>query len=382
MLNDQQPQQIDSPLHFDTSLNDVLSTNRVVINKTDQHGAVTPDATCITDGSLGIDKYAFTVPIDKNIDLNAFKRRLLGNDNLWSANINIPGFPQIHVRPMTDYLIPQIRIEFNPSLITRAQGYFLCPIGMLQEVTKSVIKAVLAFGHPAARPSFMVDSTTGLIYEDYPSDWTSQIINSRIDVARDFFINDPDFSLSQLSHVKPKHARATVAFTNGNQLNTLTHTADPKSIKSKIYNKSAQGLTARQLQVKSRAHDTHYRFEISIPRDQARKKGLNSLADIDTPDIVSILHKRWTMSNYHSNLIKSGQSLIDLHRHFPAGRANELFGAAEAIYAQIEDNYTDTEYAGIRADLKTVNINPHKAIQSQGTPYGALDFSTGNIFYY
>jgi hypothetical protein len=171
---------------------------------------------------------------------------------------------------------------------------------------------------------------------DFRAGWTKQINISRIDLARDFSVTDPRFSLEQLGHTYPRRSRGQTSshFRNSSKLNTLSFPTSSGTTKLKLYDKFEERKSHRLKAFSGKTIPMGtFRFEASFPRDQLNYNHMKTL-DLFTPiRLDKMLRGKWVDSNYWVNLKWAGQASLDAHKSgLPAQRINEVLGFAHSSY--------------------------------------------------
>jgi hypothetical protein len=336
------------------------------------------------EGQRGLDKLVIYIKFHENhIDIHRFLNRLL-KDAISSGKVSVPGWPDIHIRWNSGISGQasegKLRVEFNPSDFTRSYGFELCPFAGITEICRIVIENLIKAGDPGALLSFQVDEKTGEISTEWPSTWTKHVQCTRIDLAQDFLISDERFQLSQLRLFRPRQMRAVVNYINGRTINTVSHKANDKHWKMKIYDKYAE----RKTNPKSDAPAImpgHTRFEVQLKYSDLKSNGLLTLDRLEEHLLTACLINYWEISNYHQPLFSEQQFISDLM----AGGLTFEQSTAIFYYLHAKDNsiplpvLPDRTMRELRKCMKSFGIRLSEGLRQSQYTYGHLDVHTGSL---
>lgn len=343
-----------------------------------------PSHLSMTD--IGIDMVSIAVLLHENDIDGAFLSILFGPGKT-RGKISIQGLPQI--QGSWNVYLGQLNLRFNPSNISRAMGYEICPIQALDKCVDAVIRAVFRYGGyefpPYDNLALMtprVNKQTGEL-APIPQVWQETVVLNAIDIARDFTTKESRFSMKQMGDIHPKGYPAIVHYQNDGQLNTLTHTSGRKSPRFKFYNKAverAKKIKEGRVGLVEFQRPT-YRFEVHIPRTYLKKTlSIDTLADLTADEFFRIAHLMWEKSNFSTPLVWEGQKTQELlDAGAPHSQVFEFLGLVQARHQSVNyEPYTcfDDEFMSV---LRKVGFTFTEPINKQGTPYARWDFGSGSL---
>ncbi len=276
------------------------------------------DESCVSScrlvtGSRGVDKVAIHVGFDPNsVQIYDFLANLgisssTAGEQYSGGLIAIPGCPKIHIK-WRESTMPngslryKLRMEFNPSEFRKNYLLAPCPFDELFDVCREAIELVIKYGDPTARPDFLVDEETGELFDTWPADWSSKVLCTKLDLAQDFYVDDPRFQLNQLRLRRPSYARGTTNHINGKRINTVTHVSSEKNARMKIYDKYQEHKKRNRKNDADRKNGIqlkpgHVRYEVSLRYKDMRDYGLLSLSSCKEKMLTRALENQWDKSN-------------------------------------------------------------------------------------
>ena len=337
----------------------------------------------LSTGTCGVDKTRIAVRIQPDsVHLPTFLSNLLpanGGGTPSDGIVKLTDYLSVYIK--WDYLTQRLYIEFNPSDLCRDDGTELLPLELLSFATEIVIRKVLLQGDPDALP---IGAKPGQKIGEHfilPDDWGRDIEVFRLDLARDFSITDPRFSLRQLEHLWPSRSRfqAATHFLNGGLLNTLSYPVADRTTKIKFYDKH-QERQKKPIKGAPPIPPGTFRFEISIPRHQLRLVHLTNLQVLTQKRLLMLLKEKWEVSRYWNNLIWEGEAMDFAHdSQLPATRVNEVLGYVLCQSIGIYMRYSRMDERALKADAKKLGLSLGIPITKQGKPYAHLHFMSGNL---
>jgi hypothetical protein len=344
----------------------------------------------LVTGSRGVDKVAIHVGfIPSSVQIYNFLANLgiesstNGEQDLGGV-IAIPGHPVIHIK-WRETLVPngssryKLRMEFNPSDFRRNTLLAPCTFEELAQVCREAIELIIEYGDPDAKPDFLLDEETGELFDNWPSDWPSKILCTRLDLTQDFYVNDPRFRLSQLKYRRPAYARGTTNHVNGKRINTVTHVGSEKYARMKIYDKYNEHKKRNKKNDEDRRRGVklrpgHIRFEVSLKYKDMKDCGLLSLSNCKSSRLLEVLKAQWNKSSYGEPLFSDEHFMNSI---LSLGVSLE---DATAIFYYLHCRDTDQEFLAIpdrslralRQTMKMVGIRISDGLTQKNFTYGYL----------
>lgn len=257
----------------------------------------------LLDGSMGIDGLTVSLALDEDsIDLASFLANLIGEGNKTKGAVRLPGMPSSWIFwPSTD-IRQRLKINFNPSNFARTDGFEICPPPLLFYYVEKALRTILGKGDSGARPLFMAGEPYGVV-SPWPNDWPKEIEVFQAHYARDIVITDPAFSMELLQDLKPKYAKATLAYRNEGVIETISHPHSKKIAKHSFYDKFRE--REKLLKSKKQYKDLFKpvpkgtkRYELQAPRAELKNYHHETLDVFTTDRIHKATKNFWKLSNY------------------------------------------------------------------------------------
>lgn len=257
----------------------------------------------LLDGTMGIDGLTISLSLDEDsIDLGYFLFNLIGKGNKTKGAVPLPGMPSAWIFwPSTD-IRQKLKMKFNPSNFSRADGFEICPPPLLFYYVEKAIRAILQKGDPGARPLFMANEPHGVV-APWPENWPQEIEVFQVHYAKDIVTSDPNFSMELLQDIRPKYAKATLTYRNEKVLETISHPHSKKVVKHSFYDKYRE---RKKLLLSKKKYRNSYdsvregtkRYEVQIPRAELKKINHTTLDVLSIDRINKVIKNQWKLSNY------------------------------------------------------------------------------------
>ena len=347
----------------------------------------------LVTGSRGVDKVAIHVGfIPESVQIYDFlanlgiKSSTNGEQDLGGV-IAIPGHPVMHVK-WRESMVPnggaryKLRMEFNPSEFRKNTLLAPCPFEELAQVCREAIELVIRYGDPDAKPDFLLDEKTGELLKKWPSNWSSKILCTRLDLTQDFYVDDPRFRLSQLKYRRPAYARGTTNHINGKRINTVTHVGSEKYARMKIYDKYSEHKKRNKKNDEDRRRGVklrpgHIRFEVSLKYKDMKDCDLLSLSKCKSSRLLKVLTAQWNKSSYGEPLFSDEHFMNSI---LSIGVSLE---DATAIFYYLHCRDTDQEFLAIpdrslralRQTMKMAGVRVSDGLTQENFTYGYLSLT-------
>jgi hypothetical protein len=263
-------------------------------------------------------------------------------------------------------------MEFNPSRQLDRYGSTLCAP---DDVYKTVAWAVETFNE-AFRPVWTIDRQTGAFIESpaqWPESWESQVVIRRLDLARDFSIEHPDFGLDPYLRIKKKGQKKDAVYRDNGEAQTIAWGRGNR-LRTHFYNKSQAPS--------HKCEENQWRFEIQARRSWLRPKGIASLADISNELCIELLAERWALSRFDGEIFL-GDDKVDFFEKAYAimspQKAMTFYGLACAMAIGHRPKMHPRMITEYEALGNSIGFQLGQPIQDfSGEAYG-LDFSSGRL---
>jgi hypothetical protein len=345
----------------------------------------------LVTGSRGIDKLVIHIGFDSaSIQITDFLENLgvhstTNGPQFMGGVIAIKDCPTMHVK-WRESLLPngkaryKLRIEFNPSDFRKSPLLAPCPFADIIPVCREVIELLIKFGDPMARPDFLIDEWTGEILTQWPEDWPSKVLCTRVDLTQDFYVDDPRFQLSQLHLRKPAFARGVTNHINGKRVNTVTHIGSDKYTKMKIYDKYQEHKKHTKKNDENRNNGIivkpgHVRYEVLLKYKDMKNCGLLSLSAFKSNFLSRVLEQQWEKSTYGKPLFSEDHFMKSIIA------AGLTVSEATVIFYYLYCRQRELEYLAVpdrtlrelRKTMKELGIRVVDGLNQENFNYGYLD---------
>jgi hypothetical protein len=328
------------------------------------------------DGSCGLDKGRITIPISNSPnELTQGLHNLLGRREI-KGLANFDDFPDLFFSSCATP-VRAVQVEFNFANFTKSFGLNLCPFGLAPHIVQLIVHHTVEQSGWIINPLFFPYSKSQIDMHEYPSTWRNDVHYSRLELARDFTINDPRFKLEQMRYIRPQRAKAVTATINEYELNTLSHPAGSRSLRLAFYDKSrlAQSIDPGRYPAGT------FRFEAKLPRAQLKRHYLHTVTFGTHDSMYDTLGLFWKRSNYWKPLLHEGnvhQELLEAYGNMDGAL---LIGYADSCAKGMADFYSKEQHYEYGQILKAYGIKRFVPLDRQGTPFGQLDFAKGTLDY-
>lgn len=262
-------------------------------------------------------------------------------------------------------------VSFNPSRALKPKSTYLLPPAALS----AVINALLDQIHGAVHPLFdRVDSATGQITRD--ENWVSEITVHRLDVARNFIIDELPMVKAHLINATPRYGKINHLYWDRNGGWTLQNSTK-KVGHDRIYDKYAE-LNGVESEDGVGVAEGTFRFESQLHKDRLKKFGLKTLDQVTDYTVWNALKTRWEACNWDVQLPESGtvvKALEPLSVALKEGLIGYLFLASQGATSCMTK-----EHIRERNRLaRQYGLQPGIDLYELGEPTRQLDLQTGRL---
>lgn len=267
-----------------------------------------------TDNHFGCDYISLSITINPNhLDLS---------DAFWVADPktdkdtkavydNFKGQVRVGHTTVYLYLMPLrelLTIKFNPSrVLTGRETATLCHPDDVNPIVKFVIEKMESL---VGGIIHRIDYKTGELM--LLPDWATHLKISRLDVTRDFHIQDEYARRVESSwaalRAKGRQTKSQHSSQNGKGFSVYHRTSSQGS--DKIYNKSAE--LKRSKWKESTIGEGVYRFESQLQDGRLRKYGFRTLADVNTANVWDAICDRWATTGFGCHICDEGDLMVKL----------------------------------------------------------------------
>jgi hypothetical protein len=263
-------------------------------------------------------------------------------------------------------------VEFNPSRFSDPTGYSLIHPEKVSEVVEEIIREYLSSG--IIIPSFAAGRYS---MENWHPDWKQMIRISRLDIARDMLISDPEFSPFLLKAIQSKFSRGTnLAFNDGNS-NGWGSFLKGVDGRMNIYNKFEQ---AKKVGLNPLPPKCFYRFEYRLGPRHLNSNHLHSLGDLSEDRFEAALRIGWDKSRLSTPFLKP-YSWVDIVEDsaLAPNEKSEIIGYLIQEARGLDLAYSIQADREIRSKIRSIGISFRKDLNSQGLSTFQLDLDLGDL---
>lgn len=278
----------------------------------------------------------------------------------------------LHFRFYADKKTSSVYIEFNPSRFADPTGFSLVHPESVSAIVEELIRDYFSAG--IVTPVF---ASGRYSMTNWHPDWKQMVRISRLDIARDMLISDPEFSPFLLKGVQSRFARGTNLAFNEGQSNGWANFLKGADGKMKIYNKHEQ---AKKLGLNPLPPQGLFRFEYRLASRHLKTNHIHSLGDLSEDRFESALRSGWDKSRLSTPFFKpySWIDIVEVSTLTPKEKA-EVIG-----YLLQEDRGADLCYKvqedrEIRTKIRSIGISFRRALNTQGLATYQLDLDLGDL---
>ena len=262
-------------------------------------------------------------------------------------------------------------VDFNPSRAIKPKSAFLSPPAAL----KAIVSALLDQLQDALCPAFdVVDAWTGAFTR--LEQWDELISIHRLDVARNFFIDDVPTVKAHLMKAQPKYGKTNHVYWDRKGGWTLQNSTK-KVGHDRIYDKYAelQGISPDDgIGVQAGT----FRFEAQLHKDRLDKFGLKALYQVTDENVWNALLTRWEACLWAIQVPERG-TLLKAVADLPAAKKEGLLGYLY-LAAEGQTSSLTKEHVRDRNRLaKSLGLQPGMSLSDLGVPTRQLDLYSGTL---
>jgi hypothetical protein len=338
---------------------------------------VFPLATISPGGMAGVDK----IKIGFNVlpgsgSWKSFLDHLNGSPmgaSAQSINVYHPIYKSVlHFRFYADKKGCSVYLEFNPSRFADPTGFSLIHPEKVSEIVEEVIRDYFRIG--IVIPVF---ATGRYSIKNWHPDWKQMIRISRLDIARDMLISDPDFSPFLLKGVQSKFSRGTNLGFNEGKPNSWANFLKGADGRMKIYNKFEH---AKKVGLNPLPPEGLYRFEYRLANRHLKLNHIHSLGDLSEDRFEAALRTGWDRSRLSTPFFKpySWISIVENSALAPSEKA-EIIGYLIQENRGLDLSYSIREDREIRSKIRSIGISFRRDLDTQGLSSFQLDLDLGDL---
>jgi len=243
------------------------------------------------DKEWGIDTCTLSIPVASDVPELAHNdwgqtegKQNAKFDKTTFVSIFSIGYAAVRVAYMPIY--QSIFISFNAARIISKKSAELLPPGALEPLVERLLLEVVP-QIPVA-PTFMAIDHQGTI--ELADDWAMQVKFTRLDCARNLYVDNPEYVKHALSKVKSKYQKTVHIYFDDEGWTRANATKSAGF--DRIYDKPAE---LRHLELEERFHwdKRLFRFESQLQGDRLNTYGLKTLDKVCDESVWNVLETRW-----------------------------------------------------------------------------------------
>ena len=327
-------------------------------------------------GQAGIDTVHLFIPLDSSLtdpesslwdqdrtsyDKYGNLKRLVGKLRKQHGDVDITARPDEE----------KLYLRFNaPRLLLPKSEQLLPPDALIP-----LVDAILNDLSGAVSPNFdLINYEHGELRR--VDSWEKQVKITRLDVARNFLIDEPTMMRKALNASRPNYWKTLIEFRNSDGGWTLEHRTGRVG-RDRFYDKKAE-LKKRDKQAAEDCPDGLYRFECQLEENRLEDFFAKSLHEVTIDRCVHVLEERWRQLRWG---VKWGKpdTLDQALRGLPWKKQDELYGFLRRSLNGTTDVYRDKKQRDLRKEALAQGLNPGLLMDEQGAPTRMLDLKKGRI---
>lgn len=266
-----------------------------------------------SDSEWGLDTVCLSIPVTDTVqelahnswDLSAGTQTDKVDKSKYISNF-LAGHAKVNVTYMP--LHSTLYMQFNAARLLSRKSAELLPPKALKPLVEKLLLDVIP--QTPVMPMFMTIDHEGTF--ELAAGWARQVGITRLDCARNFYVDCPEYVRHALSNVKGKYQKVVHIYFDKEGW-TRANAAKSAGI-DRIYDKSAE---LRNLELDERFHwdKRIYRFEAQLKKDRIKKFGVGTLDRISDESVWEVLETRWKSCRWGIALPGKGsldELLLDL----------------------------------------------------------------------
>ena len=243
------------------------------------------------DKEWGIDTCTLSIPVRDDVPELAHnswgqtegKQNERYDKTAYVTNLSV-GYADVRVAYMPIY--SSIFVSFNAARILSRKSAELLPAGALGPLVENLLYEISP--QLPVLPVFMKLDTDGTL--ELTADWEQEVKFTRLDCARNLYVDSPEYVKHALSNVTSKYQKVVHIYYDHEGWTRANQTKSAGM--DRIYDKSAE---LRNLELDERFHwdKRVFRFECQLQGDRLSQFGLKTLDRVSDASVWNVLATRW-----------------------------------------------------------------------------------------
>ena len=350
--------------------NPLLTGSSVIQNK--------PQGVSPADNEWGIDTVTISFKVDLNLSSNDPSEWTKESTDFYSdsqqtrhnlVKVLDKEYARVRISFLPKY--EKCSITFNAARLLTPKSRSLCPPSALKPLVAGLLDEVREFVWPQFD---YVDETSGEIKRD--SDWASQVSFTRLDAARNMFIDDIPGVKQALPLARPKYWKGYVLYLQPGESWTLVNTTE-RSGKDRVYDKDAE-LANHDVHETMETDGAWFRLECQLQEDRLLSNGLKTLDKVTDERVWEAIEKRWDYCQWGVKLYKRG-TIQQAIQKLSANQKQDLVGYLALNSMNELDGLTPSRIKSMNGLAKSVGLTPGIPLDEQGVANRELSLWEGRI---
>ena len=266
-------------------------------------------------------------------------------------------------------------LEFPSARFLSADRRDLLPPDALSRVARIIIEDL----HAVVWPIFMPITEDGEILWD--EDWATKVRVARIDIARNFIVDDPAVVKASLAAIKSRYQKAWTIDGKADGGWTIANRTE-SSGRDRFYDKDAEmrskGLPDVHAEDTLASDSTLFRFETQVEKSRLAGLGMSRLSDVNATSAWEALEARWEATRWGSPLPGKGE-VADAVSALSSKQQMELIGFMHMAEVGADVHMTDWQRRRMRELARECGLTPGVPVAMLGEPTTRLDLRTGTV---
>jgi len=321
--------------------------------------------TLFNTGQAGIDTVSLSIPIDLNTveqessvftnegfdsyrDSGRIRHKLVGHLKKDYATIRLEVYPEQGLMKLT----------FNAARVITPKSPILLPPLALAPLVEGIFDDL----RDTVMPVFdSVDTPTGELHRD--PHWKTMVSITRLDCARNLYIDDPVALKKALVLAKPKYKKLSHLYWDAQGGWTIQSQTKYSGL-DRVYDKTAE-LALADTDESLAGEGTLYRFEAELKGNRLGRFGLKTLDTVTNERVSHALETRWDHLNW-AVTIPRPDSFLAAIAHLPIKAQNDIIGYIFRVSQNNTGVYTKNQ-------IRRLNGVAHELGLTVGLPLEEVD---------
>lgn len=337
-----------------------------------------PQGSSPADNEWGIDTVTISFKVDLNLSSNDPSEWTKESTDFYSdsqktrlslVKLLEKDYADIRINYLPKY--EKCSIFFNAARLLTPKSRELCPPRALEALVSALLDDVRDYVWPQFD---YLDELTGEIKRD--KDWASQVSFTRLDAARNLFIDDIPGVKQALPLARPKYWKGYVLYLQPGESWTLVNSTE-RSGKDRVYDKDAE-LANHNVHETMETEGAWFRFECQLQEDRLLSNGLKTLDKVTDERVWEAIEKRWEYCQWGVFLYQRG-TIQQAVQALSANQKQDLVGFLALSSMNEIEGLTPSRIRTMNALAKSVGLTPGIPLDAQGIANRQLSLWEGRI---